>query len=97
LSLLEDQTRPVSGRLDVVFEVGVVGLIPDTQGYGSGVLDRELCETAEVSGAISERFFPQVQEALQIPFFDVLLLRVDVDREVAVVGDEDPVSFGGLR
>jgi hypothetical protein len=38
-----------------------------------------------------------VQEALQIPFFDVLLLRVDVDREVAVVGDEDPVSFGGLR
>ena len=29
LSLLEDQTRPVSGRLDVLFEVGVVDLVPD--------------------------------------------------------------------
>src|SRR5215208_308953 len=29
VSLLEDQARPVSGRLDVVFEVGVVDLVPD--------------------------------------------------------------------
>ena len=27
---------------------------------------------------------------------DLLLLRVDVDREVTVVGDENPVSFGEL-
>src|SRR3712207_9401834 len=43
------------------------------------------------------RSFAQAHEALQIPFFDVPLLRVYVDREVAVVGDEDPVSCGGFR
>ena len=97
LSLLEDQARPVLRGLDVLFEVGVVDLFPDPQGLVRGLLHRELRETVEVGGAILERLFPQAQEALQIPFFDVPLLRVHVDREVAVVGDEDPVSFGELR
>src|SRR5215212_8436799 len=67
LSLLEDQMRPVPGRLDVLFEVGVVDLIPHAHGEVGGLLDGEFGETVEVGGAVPERLFPQAQEALQVP------------------------------
>ena len=48
LALLEDQARPVFGWLDVLFEIGVVDLVPDAQGRVSGLLHGEARETVEV-------------------------------------------------
>src|SRR5215213_3817009 len=97
LSLLEDQARPVFGRLDVLFEVGVVYLVPYAHGEVGGFLDGEFRETMEVGGAIPKRLFPKAQEALQVPLLDVALPGVDVDGEVDVVGDEDHVAARRLR
>jgi hypothetical protein len=49
-----------------------------------------------VSGLIPKRHFPQAQEPLQVPFPDIVLLRVHVDREVEVVGDKDSLSLRGF-
>src|SRR4028118_1238929 len=96
-TFLEYQPRTVFGGLDVLLEVGVIYLVPDAQRAILGFLDREVRETVEVRGVVPQRLFSQTQEALQVPRLDVLFLRVHVDREVDVIGDEDPVAIGGLR
>src|SRR4028118_2216287 len=96
-TFLEYQPRPVPSGLDVLLEVGVVDLVPDAQRAILGFLDREIRETVEVRGVVPQRFFAQAQEAIQVPSFDIPLLRVHVDRAVDVIGDEDPAAIGGLR
>jgi type I pantothenate kinase len=49
----------------VLYEVGVVDLVPDAQGHLCGLFDRELCETVEVGRTVFQRFLRLREEALE--------------------------------
>lgn len=73
---------------DILSQIGTVDLLPDGPGSGSGFLHREASVSSEVGGGITESRFAQKKEPLDIPLFDVGLMRIDIDRKIEKVRDE---------
>src|SRR3954470_3522750 len=87
-SFLEDQMRALARRPDVLTKIDEVDGAPDRARRFDRLVGRERRVAMKVRGRIAEYGVTQRQKPIDIPLFDIALLRVDINREVEEIRHE---------
>src|SRR5437879_3011629 len=82
--------RALAGREDVFAEIESIDVGPYSESSPFRLCIREAGVTVDVGMGIFENSFPQREEPIDIPLFDVLFIGVDVNRKIEEVGNESP-------
>ena len=90
-ALGEDEIGALLGGQDVLVEVDLVDLGPDLHGERATFLIREGGIAVKIGGRVLEGRVSELEEALGVPFAQILELGIHIDGEIEVIGDEDLV------
>gem|GEM_PF-5711310 len=86
-ALREDEGRALAGGADVLAQVRQVDRVPDDVGGRGGLVVGEGCVGLKVGVFAGERGRAQLEETIDVPLLDELLVGIDVDRKIEVVRD----------
>src|SRR5215213_3353838 len=83
----QDGGSPTAGRADVEAEVGPVDRVPYVLRLPDRLVSAQVGIAGEVRAGIPERGVPERQEPVNVPIADVVIVGIDIDREVEEVAD----------